>query len=135
MVGSMATIRHTNAEYGRQRDMVSSQFAQKIKNTEELAQMLSTRIHSGKITIEHTEWSLQKLRAALEALSSPIECCKSRIEIRQKRPKREQVCDQFQEALLHEEKELMSAKTRIQEAIVSTQRLIKELRAGCDNLD
>lgn len=134
MLDGMSTIRSTNAEHGRQRDTVHSHFAQKIRNTEELAQQLATRIRCNKVSIEHSEWSLQKLKAALQALSAPIELCKSRIMMREKRPKRERIFDSFQEALLHEEKELQAAKQRILEAIADTQRHLKTLMQHREDL-
>lgn len=127
MAGGMATIRLTNAEHGRQRDSVYGQFSQKIRNTEELTQQLTTRARACKVAHEHSEWSLQKLKAALQALSAPIELCKNRIAMREKRPKRERTFDSFQEALLREEKELQAAKQKLMEAIADTQRHMKHL--------
>lgn len=127
MLDGMTTIRQTNAEHGRQRDSVHGRFAQKLRNTEELAQQLATRIRCNKASAEHSEWSLQRLRAALQALNAPTELCRSRIAMREKRPKRERVSDSFQEALLREEKELQAAKQRITEAVADTHRQLKVL--------
>mmetsp|Transcript_15464 Transcript_15464/g.42674 ORF Transcript_15464/g.42674 Transcript_15464/m.42674 type:complete len:461 (-) Transcript_15464:120-1502(-) len=127
MVDGVLAIRQTNAERNRQRDTVHSQFAQKIRNTEELAQQLNTRLRCNKVSLEHCEWSLGKLNTALQALRAPTELCKSRILMRDKRPKRERVYDPFQEALLNEEKALQAAKQKFMEAIADTQRHVKML--------
>eukprot|EP00443_Scrippsiella_acuminata_P016004 CAMPEP_0115232788 /NCGR_PEP_ID=MMETSP0270-20121206/33945_1 /TAXON_ID=71861 /ORGANISM="Scrippsiella trochoidea, Strain CCMP3099" /LENGTH=447 /DNA_ID=CAMNT_0002647489 /DNA_START=110 /DNA_END=1453 /DNA_ORIENTATION=- len=133
--GGITTVRSTNAEHSRQRDSVHSHFAQKICNTQELAQQLSTRIHSVKKTTQHTEWSLSKLQAAMQALASPTEACKNRLHLRQKLPKRERVFDSFQEALLREERELQLAKQRYNVAIADTQRVLRELQTRQQELE
>mmetsp|Transcript_2058 Transcript_2058/g.6885 ORF Transcript_2058/g.6885 Transcript_2058/m.6885 type:complete len:463 (-) Transcript_2058:88-1476(-) len=134
-MNGMSGMRQTNADHGRQRDTLHAQISQKIRNTEELAQQLSTRMRCNKAAIEHSEWSLQKLKAALQALGAPIELCKSRLSMREKRPKRERIFDGFQEALLHEEKELQVAKQRIIEAIADTQRHMKILMQHREELN
>lgn len=125
---SVLSIRRTNAECNRQRDNVHGHLSQKIRNTEELRQQLSTRIRSIRQATEHSEWSLSKLQNAHQALASPLDTCRQRLHLRQKRPKREMVFDPFQESLLSEEKELQSARSRLSDAVSDTQKLIRELK-------
>lgn len=125
---SMSTIRRTNAEHGGQRDTVHGQFLNKIRNTEDLVQNLSSRIHANKAALEHSDWSLHKLNTAIQSLAAPLELCKQRIAMRTRRPKRELVYDPFQEALLREEKDIRTTKHRLSEAANDTQKLIGELR-------
>lgn len=129
VLDSLATVKRTNTEYGRQRDVTNHRFFQKIENTKELSQQLSTRIRCVNQAIEHSEWSAKKLWTSMQALVRPAELCRSRIAQRQKRPKRELVMDPFQEALAHEEQELGTAKARLTEAFQETQRLIRELQS------
>lgn len=128
VLDSLSTVKRTNAEYGRQRDATNHRFFQKIENTKELKQQLSTRIRSVSQAIDHSEWSSKKLWTSLQALVQPTELCRSRLTQRQRRPKRELVMDPFQETLAREEQELGSAKARLTEAFQETQRLIRELQ-------
>lgn len=132
---SMQAIRHTNAEVSRARDDVHSKFTQKIKNSEVLSQKLSSRIRANKSSTEHTEWSLSKIAQAIQDIDTPIHVCKSRIAMRQRRPKRELVFDSFQEALLQEEKILMATKVRLQSARDDSQAILAELRRVREDLE
>mmetsp|Transcript_8812 Transcript_8812/g.16105 ORF Transcript_8812/g.16105 Transcript_8812/m.16105 type:complete len:453 (+) Transcript_8812:45-1403(+) len=137
--GSYATsiqgIQGSNTARNKKRDMLHDQFNQKIENTKELSQQLSTRIRSIKSTIDHSEWSLRKLTDAIQALIHPMELCKTRLGMRLKRPKREQVFDAFQQALLAEEQELQRTKTSLQNAAAETQKLIRDLRNDLASLE
>lgn len=128
IAGSIEAIRRTNAEQAKMKDSVHGQFVQKIRNTEELRQQLATRIRSNKNTLEHTEWSLSKVKAASDALIGPLDLCRQRLALRQKRPKREIVFDAFQQSLLHEEKELQMAKARLADCAADMQALIVQER-------
>jgi len=131
----MLTVRSTTTEHTRQRDSLHSRFAQKIQNTKELAQQLSSRIHALHKATQHTEWSLEKLKASFEALKEPYERCKQRLQLRQKLPQREKVFDSFQEALLAEEKELQAARQNLAVAISETTRMLRELKGMTQELE
>eukprot|EP00747_Dinoflagellata_sp_TGD_P131894 gnl/TRDRNA2_/TRDRNA2_175026_c0_seq2.p1 gnl/TRDRNA2_/TRDRNA2_175026_c0~~gnl/TRDRNA2_/TRDRNA2_175026_c0_seq2.p1 ORF type:complete len:467 (+),score=135.05 gnl/TRDRNA2_/TRDRNA2_175026_c0_seq2:156-1556(+) len=131
----LIAMRKTNMEQSRQRDAVHDKFHQKIENTKELSSQLSSRIRSVATTIEHTDWSHQKLQAAIAALQEPTQLIKSRLAMRAKRPKREQVFDSFQEALLREEKELQTAKMHLTNAASDTLHVMQELKARKEDLE
>eukprot|EP00929_Paragymnodinium_shiwhaense_P107756 TRINITY_DN74118_c0_g1_i1.p1 TRINITY_DN74118_c0_g1~~TRINITY_DN74118_c0_g1_i1.p1 ORF type:complete len:449 (-),score=110.35 TRINITY_DN74118_c0_g1_i1:267-1613(-) len=127
IASGITAIRRTNAEHSKQRDSVHGQFSQKIRNTEGLSQQLSSHIKMLRNTLEHTEWSLGKLKAATQELVKPMNLCKQRLALRQKRPKREMVYDPFQESLLAEEKELQVGRSKLSDAMQETQKLHTEL--------
>lgn len=132
---SLGSVRHTNAEYGRQRDHLDERFAQKIDNTKVLSQQLSTRLRSVNIAIEHSEWSMKRLKASLQGLLRPRELCKERVEKRRARPQREQIVDSFQEALHQEEAELERTKQTLMHAVNDTRRVISQLQAQRSELE
>lgn len=131
----MLTVRSTNHERSVHRDSVHSSFSQKIANTKEMAQMLSTKIHSVSKSIEQSEWSLKRLQDVLKALAEPLDLCRRRLQLRQQLPRRERVCDSFQEALQKEERDLLAAKSAYTQAINDTQRLIRELQKRKEELE
>lgn len=132
---SMTSVRVMNVECAKQRDAVHSQLGQKVENTKELARQLTTRIRAVKCTIEHSDWSMQKLHQAWQSIEEPLDVCRGRLAARQKRPKREQVYDPFQEALLREEQELKAAKHKYSEAIHEHQRCVRELTEELAHLE
>jgi len=125
---SISAVRTTNNECAKHRDAVNGQLSQKVENTKELAALLATRIKVIRCTLDHSQWSLQKLQDATKALQEPTELCKGRKAMRTKRPKREQVFDPFQEALLNEEQQLQSAKEKCSDAMYDTQTLMQTLK-------
>lgn len=135
MQTGMLAVRATNAEQGKHRDHVHAHFTQKIANTKELVQQLSSRISSMQKTIQHTEWSLKRLEEAKQLLVSPLEVCRKRLELREKLPRRERVADPFQDALHQEEKEILAAKGRYMQAISDTQRNLRELKQKQQDLE
>mmetsp|Transcript_21391 Transcript_21391/g.45756 ORF Transcript_21391/g.45756 Transcript_21391/m.45756 type:complete len:461 (-) Transcript_21391:102-1484(-) len=135
MVAGLLTVRSTNSEHGKQRDAVHSMFAKKILNTQELCQLLSSRIHSVKKTIQHTEWSRGKLRDAIEGIKEPINVCKTRLELRQTLPRREKVSDAFQDALLQEERDLQATKRKLVTALGDSDNLLRMLTTKLQELE
>jgi hypothetical protein len=128
LVSSMTAVRITNSECSKHRNDVHARLQQKVDNTKELCSLLASRIRSVKCTLDHSDWSLKKLYEAMAALQEPLEICRGRINLRQKRPNREQVYDPFQEALLKEDRELMNAKGKYSEAIAELQNIMKQLQ-------
>lgn len=124
----IVAIRTTNTVYARERDHVYSQFAQKISNTEELKQQLSSRLKSCRSCIEQSDWSLKKLNEGLQALVAPTELNSQRLAVRMKRPARELVFDVFQQALVAEQKELEHGRARLKDAVIGTRRLLEALK-------
>lgn len=135
MAVGMLTVRSTNTEQGRLRDYLYEKFAQKIQNTKDLKQLLSARIHSLKKTTEHTEWSLEKLQEASEALKEPLATCRARLGMRQQLPRREKVYDGFQEALLAEGKQIEACRQQLGMAAADTKRILQELRSRRQDLE
>lgn len=133
--GGFLSMRRTNADYGQQRDSVYAKFSQKIKNTEELSTQLASRILAHKKAQEHSEWSLQKLQAAMQDLQVPMELVRSRLVLRQRRPKRELIYDAFQQSLLDEERMLQTAKSRFAEAVAETNKTMRDLRQQREELE